>query len=79
MKTSLRIVLLVLASFALGEQFGLWLRRPIVLEPTVITHIGEAGGTLKKGPKPLFDPGAAGVVGDDQSCEEFWNTCWRRT
>lgn len=78
MRTALRITLLVLAAFAAGEQFGLWLRRPIVLTPTVV-HMGEAGGTLQEGPKPPFDPGAAGVVGDDQACEAFWNICWRRT
>lgn len=69
MKTSLRILLLVLAGFAAGEWFATaYLQRPLRV---------ECEGP--KTPVVLEDPGAAGALTYDGACELAWNICWRRT
>lgn len=69
MRKALLVIAGMLAAFAAGEQFGLYLRRPI-----------EVPGVVVMGPKPTLDEGEAGAInGDDGSCDLPWVICWRRT
>lgn len=69
MKTSLRILLLVLAGFAAGEWFGyVYLQRPLRVE------CEESKPTVG-----FKDPGAAGSLLAESACELSWTICWRRT
>jgi hypothetical protein len=69
MRKALLVIAGMLAAFAAGEQFGLYLHRPLEVRcegPVARSH--------------FVDPAGAGAINaGDGSCELSWVICWRRT